>query len=103
MQDDLVSFLNRQTPGAEEEVVWGGARLAFHVTSYLSRELPPLASITSVRALVFRAGSVLLWREAESVHLFPGGRRVGILALASGVVRSIRSRQCPGMAMFRAA
>ena len=33
MLDDLASFLSRQTPRANEEVVWGGAWLAFHVTS----------------------------------------------------------------------
>jgi 8-oxo-dGTP pyrophosphatase MutT (NUDIX family) len=56
-------------------VVWGSRGLAFRVSSYLAAEVPPLAYITSVRALVFREISVLLWYEGEAVHLFPGGRR----------------------------
>jgi 8-oxo-dGTP diphosphatase len=62
-------------PLAEETTIWGAGRFAFRVTGYLTSELPPLESITSVRGLVFRGDSMLCLSEPEGIHLFPGGRR----------------------------
>jgi hypothetical protein len=45
----LTAFLVKQVPGIEEIVYWDDLRL--HVTSYLTAETPPLAFVTSVRAV----------------------------------------------------
>lgn len=74
MRPDLAAFLARHTPQAELTEDWGG-RFAFRVTGYLTPETPPLESITSVRALVFWDNVMLCLRDAEGLHLFPGGRR----------------------------
>jgi ADP-ribose pyrophosphatase YjhB (NUDIX family) len=58
---------------AEEDYRWGELRL--HVTSLLSRDLPPLELITSARAVVVGPGGLLVVRDPTSVHILPGGRR----------------------------
>ena len=75
MQQHLADFLQRQVPGATHETAWDDGHLPLYVTSYLSDELPPLDMITSVRALVFREGEVLVVRDPGNVHITPGGRR----------------------------
>lgn len=75
MQQHLADFLQRLVPGANGKTVWDDGRLPLQVTSYLSDELPPLDMITSVRALVFRDGEVLVVRDPDAIHILPGGRR----------------------------
>jgi ADP-ribose pyrophosphatase YjhB (NUDIX family) len=53
---------------------WGG-RFPLRVAGYLSTELPPLAYVTSVRAILLRADRVLLLRNSDGAHILPGGRR----------------------------
>jgi 8-oxo-dGTP pyrophosphatase MutT (NUDIX family) len=73
---DLGEFLARHTPVGEASAVWGGGTLPLRVAGYVGDEVPPLAYITSVRGLVFRADSVLVLRNADGIfHLLPGGRR----------------------------
>jgi 8-oxo-dGTP pyrophosphatase MutT (NUDIX family) len=72
---DLASFLAQQLPLTEETVTWQSIHMQFHVTSYLSRELPPLDYITSVRGLILQEDQVLAVRDPESFHILPGGRR----------------------------
>src|SRR2546423_3574865 len=67
MQQHLADFLQRQVPGATHETVWDDGRLPLYVTSYQSDKLPPLDLITSVRALVFREGDVLVVRDPVNV------------------------------------
>jgi 8-oxo-dGTP pyrophosphatase MutT (NUDIX family) len=74
MGPDLAAFLNRHSSGAEEFTAWDGGRLRFRVTSYLSREQPPLDFITSVRAVVTQGAAVLVVRDPDTVHILPGGR-----------------------------
>ena len=54
-------------------VSWGDLRL--RETAYLSAAPPPERSVTSVRALVLKAGEILLERSPNEVHIVPGGRR----------------------------
>jgi len=75
MQQHLADFLHRYVPGASGKTVWDDGRLPLQVTSYLTDDLPPLDMITSVRALVFRDGEVLVVRDPDSIHILPGGRR----------------------------
>ena len=55
-----------------DDVRWGD--LEFRVTSHRSDRLPDAALITSARAIVRRAGQVLVVCDPTSVHVLPGGR-----------------------------
>jgi 8-oxo-dGTP pyrophosphatase MutT (NUDIX family) len=72
---DVDRFLAAQTPLAAEVQVWGEGTLPLRISGYWGREMPPLAYVTSVRALVFRAGEVLVLRNPDGPHVLPGGRR----------------------------
>lgn len=74
-QADLDTFLRRNVPMAEEQVAWGGGTVPLRLASYLSRELPPLDFVTSVRGVVTSADQVLVVRDPESLHILPGGHR----------------------------
>lgn len=89
MQSDLANFLARCAPVARERQVWGGGTLPLCVTSYLSDELPPLAYVTSVRAVVFRGDRVLAMREGPTWHIVPGGRREGDASLVATLRREV--------------
>lgn len=75
MDSALANFLPQCTPIASESVVWGNGTIPLDLTSYLSKELPPMHLITSVRALVLRDDQVLVIRDPGSYHLLPGGQR----------------------------
>jgi ADP-ribose pyrophosphatase YjhB (NUDIX family) len=77
---DLASFLAQQQPLTEETVTWHRDHMQFRLTNYLSRKLPPLDYITSVRGVIFQrdqrdqGDQVLVVRDPERVHILPGGR-----------------------------
>jgi 8-oxo-dGTP pyrophosphatase MutT (NUDIX family) len=76
---DLEAFLRRFQACDETKTAWKDRR--FHVTSYLSQEIPPIEMVTSARCVLLRAGEgggaheVLVVREQNGAHLWPGGRR----------------------------
>lgn len=72
---DLAGFLARHQPLAEETAVWRDGLIHLRITGYLTDELPPIAYVTSVRAVVFREDSILAFRDRHGVHVLPGGRR----------------------------
>jgi len=74
MDAELDLFLARCSPMASEAVVWG-AGMRLRATAYLSDDAPPVRYVTSVRAVVLRAGSVLVQQDRDSRHVLPGGRR----------------------------
>jgi len=81
MDSELARFIASGRQLTEESVVWG-SHMPFHVTYYLGGKAPPLQYVTSVRAVVFQANSVLAVRDAAShFHIVPGGRREGIETL----------------------
>lgn len=76
MKPDLAAFIQQHVARAEESAVWGDGALPLCIRTYLSKEMPPLAYVTSVRALVFRDVEVLVVQDFKnSFHLTPGGRR----------------------------
>lgn len=75
MRPDLAAFFARHRPQTQESAVWGGGTLPLQITSYLGHELPPLACVMSVRAIVFREEMVLVLRNRDALHIVPGGRR----------------------------
>lgn len=89
MQPDLAAFLARHTPLAEEEAVWGEGTIRLLISCYLSTELPPLEYVTSVRSLVFHDDSVLVLRNPDDTHIYPGGRREGGETLEETLRREI--------------
>src|SRR5689334_20606262 len=68
--DQVVATLEVQ---AEEVVEW--PPLQFRVRTYLSKRLPPLDLISSVRAVVLSGDRILVVQDPISVHILPGGRR----------------------------
>jgi 8-oxo-dGTP pyrophosphatase MutT (NUDIX family) len=87
---DLDDLLARHTPVDEGEAAWpGGVRL--RVRGYLTDESPPLAYVSSVRAVVLRRDEVLVFRDRlGSFHLLPGGRREGDEPIESTLRREVR-------------
>src|SRR5262249_3316920 len=71
----LALFLQQHTPLTRESTIWGNGTIPLQVASYLCQELPPLAMVTSVRAVVIRDEQVLVIRDPGGYHLLPGGRR----------------------------
>lgn len=77
-QADLTTLLAGLTPIAEDTLTLGTATGApLRVTAYLSAAQPPLALVTSVRALVLAGEAVLALPTPTLTHILPGGRREG--------------------------
>jgi 8-oxo-dGTP pyrophosphatase MutT (NUDIX family) len=75
---DPGAFLARHTPLAEGVEIWGRPdfRQPLRLTWYCTDEEPPLALVTSVRAIVVRGDEVLVLHEPGGKHaIIPGGRR----------------------------
>lgn len=76
MNDSLNSFLKDQVPQGEEITDWGDGTMPLLITAYLTTDQPPLDYVTSVRAVLLRGDSVLVyWDPSERPQLLPGGRR----------------------------
>ncbi len=89
MQTDLAAFLARHSPLAEEEAVWGQGSIRLRIRCYLGLELPPLNYLTSVRSLIFQDDSLLVMRNIDDTHIYPGGRREGGETLEETVCREL--------------
>jgi 8-oxo-dGTP pyrophosphatase MutT (NUDIX family) len=73
----IAAFLTRHAPLARGDEWWGTRAYAqpLRLTWYRGEEAPPAALITSVRAIVLRAGEVLVVREPDGApRLVAGGR-----------------------------
>lgn len=76
MDAELSEYLSRVRPACEERVLWDKGRMRLRLTAYITSRAPPLAYVTSVRAIVLRGNSVLAVRDSENTwHILPGGRR----------------------------
>ncbi len=77
MDTALTGFLAQQTPLAQSTATSADGRIVLTVTTYLGENRPPLAFITSVRALVLHSTEpmVLVVRDVHGQHIVPGGRR----------------------------
>lgn len=68
----IAAILAGLTPGAVERVQWPRARL--EVTNYFTERLPPLELVTRVRAILVKAGRVLVFDGPDGwSHIVPGG------------------------------
>src|SRR5262245_44282228 len=85
MDADLARFLEDLTPAATETDLWG--ELAFQVSGYLSAQAPPLAYVTSVRAVVTQGQRALVMTSPDREHILPGGRRESGESLAETLRR----------------
>ncbi len=83
----LAAFLAKYSPNIEEIVHWDDLRL--RVTSYLTTDIPPLAFVTSVRAIVLNGSSVMFVRAPDGTHILPGGRREDGEALIDTLMREV--------------
>lgn len=84
--DALQHFLAPLTSQVTETYDWPGA--CFTVNTYL-HGLPPVESITSVRAVVVREQEVLVVQDPDGYHIIPGGRREAGESLIETVVREV--------------
>lgn len=76
MDPALEQFLNKKSPAAVENTVWGDGRFPLDVHFYLTDTLPPLAFISSVRAVLLRGDEVMVVFDGVTpYHVIPGGRR----------------------------
>jgi 8-oxo-dGTP pyrophosphatase MutT (NUDIX family) len=75
MTDELLQFLSARVPITEEEVAWQGGSMRLRLAVYLTDELPSLGLVTSVRGVVLTKDGCVLLRNADGVHVLPGGRR----------------------------
>jgi ADP-ribose pyrophosphatase YjhB (NUDIX family) len=73
MDEQLHSFLADRRPCTVASIDWGNMPL--RVASYIGPDLPPIEYVTSVRALVFKDGSILVVHNRDERHIVPGGRR----------------------------
>jgi 8-oxo-dGTP pyrophosphatase MutT (NUDIX family) len=89
MADVVAQFFSTLTPVAEEEVAWLGGTIRLRLRVYLTDELPPLAYVTSVRAVVVAAAGCAVLRNPDGVHALPGGRREPHEALRDTLFREI--------------
>lgn len=89
MDSDLAAFLGRRIPAATETVDWGDG-FRFRAAVYLGGAVPPLAFVTSVRAVVLRGGEVLVQRDRTRRHVLPGGRREPGEAPEATLAREVR-------------
>ena len=78
MDPELAAFLDPHPPLVTDEVDWGNG-FRFLVAAALTDQPPPLAFVTSARAVVLRGGgaevAVLVQTDRGSRHVLPGGRR----------------------------
>ena len=72
---DVRRFFASKTPVAEEEVAWLGGTIRLRLRVYLTDEMPPLDYVSSVRAVVVPDAGCAVLRNADGVHVLPGGRR----------------------------
>lgn len=85
----LEERLNAEAPLIDREVQWPGLRL--RQRTYLAGPALPDVLITSIRAVVFRRGRVVVIRERTGPpHVTPGGRREVGEALETTLRRELR-------------
>jgi ADP-ribose pyrophosphatase YjhB (NUDIX family) len=87
---ELDDLLASHTPVDEGEAEFpGGVRL--RIRGYLTDQAPPLAYVSSVRAVVLRGDDVLVFRDKGGApHLLPGGRREGDEPIETTLRREVR-------------
>ncbi len=89
-KEELEAFFRWQVVRGESEISWGNGTILLRIRAYLTQELPPLPSITSVRGLVVLGDSVLVMRNRDDAHILPGGRRQAGESLEETLRREIR-------------
>jgi 8-oxo-dGTP pyrophosphatase MutT (NUDIX family) len=89
VQAALAEYLKGLVPAARERVTWPSAT-EFEIASYLIDREPPIALVTSVRAVVHRGDNVLVFDdERGESHLLPGGRRERDESLVAALMREL--------------
>lgn len=88
MNSDTSLFLAHRLPQATESVDWG-EHMLLRAMAYLSSDVPPLSTVTSVRAVILRADTVLVQQDRDSRHILPGGRREGTESLETTLHREV--------------
>jgi 8-oxo-dGTP pyrophosphatase MutT (NUDIX family) len=74
MGETLDAFLTGLIPVHESESIWGGAT-RLRLRWYLTANHPPGEFVTSIRCIVLSGDSMLVMRNRDGQHIWPGGRR----------------------------
>jgi 8-oxo-dGTP pyrophosphatase MutT (NUDIX family) len=86
LENEALAWLDVLVPAGETVSTWGTSSwgsLSIRTRSYVSTAVPPAELVTSVRCIVLRgleAGDlveVLVMRNRDGRHIWPGGRREG--------------------------
>jgi len=85
----VAAFLRDHRPSSREPIAWSNG-LSFEFTSILTKDLPPLPLITSVRAILECNGEVLVFEDDLAPHVIPGGHRENGESLLESLERGIR-------------
>lgn len=88
----LQQFIEPLHSHLAEQVEWPTAR--FEVNTYLHNQVPPLAFVTSIRAVVLHnqkgnSCEVLVVQDPDGYHILPGGRREEGESLIDTAVREL--------------
>ena len=75
MEHELEAFLAGHAPLARDRAVWAGGEIVLDLAIYHASVYPPLAFVTSARTFLFQGDRLMVLRNADSVHILPGGRR----------------------------
>jgi 8-oxo-dGTP pyrophosphatase MutT (NUDIX family) len=70
-----LAWLDALTPVGEAIHTWG--ELPIRTRSYVTTVVPPTDLVTSVRCIVLHGDDVLVMRNKDGRHIWPGGRREG--------------------------
>jgi 8-oxo-dGTP pyrophosphatase MutT (NUDIX family) len=74
MNDELRRFFARIVPIGGEDVSWSNGAMRLRVEAYLTTRLPPSSYVTSARAILVADRGCAVLRNADGVHVLPGGR-----------------------------
>lgn len=89
MERTVAAFLRDHRPSTREPIAWSNG-LSFEFTSILTKDLPPLPLITSVRAILECNAEILVFDDEAVSHVIPGGRRQSGESLLETLEREIR-------------
>jgi 8-oxo-dGTP pyrophosphatase MutT (NUDIX family) len=77
MTDAVRQFFSGLVPAAQEQISWCEGAIRLRLEVYLTDVRPPLEYTTSVRGVVLTDAGCAVLRNADGLHLLPGGRREG--------------------------
>ena len=101
MTDAVHQFFSGLEPIAQEQISWGGGAIRLQLEVYLTDVTPPLDYTASVRGVVVTDSGCAVLRNADGLHLLPGGRREGTEDIVATLQREVREETGCSVALLR--